>query len=159
MLGCCRGWSRSRSRALRTSVTRSEQGTGRAQSGDWCHGAFGLQPARRTRWCCGLAWRTSARSTSGGTLSDAEYRAARYEVERQLILPPDLSKIVDLDARREVLVSMAENIKRAAPSQRRALVELPVESINVGSRTIRQIKWAAPAAPFFETPADGLQAR
>ena len=38
--------------------------------------------------------------------------------------PPDLSKIVDLDARREVLVSMAENIERATPEQRRELVEL-----------------------------------
>jgi hypothetical protein len=64
-----------------------------------------------------------------GDLADDAYRAARSDVERQLILLPDADKIVSLDQRREVLVSMAENFEHATPEQLRELVELLNERV------------------------------
>jgi hypothetical protein len=94
-----------------------------------------------------------------GDLSDAEYRASRDEVERQLILLPDLSKIVDFDARRDVLVSMAENVERATPSQRRELVELRLERVEIAGRAVDDVAWTPAAAAFFEASAETVLAR
>jgi hypothetical protein len=94
-----------------------------------------------------------------GDLTDAAYRAGRDEVERALILLPDPDKIVDLDARRDVLVSMAENLDRATPEQRRELVELLVQRVDIAGGAVVNITWTPAAATFFEAAAAEALAR
>ena len=66
------------------------------------------------------------------------------------MLLPDDRKIVSLDQRREVLVSMAENVERATPAQRRALIELQVRRVEVARREVRTVTGTPAAVPFFE---------
>ena len=94
-----------------------------------------------------------------GDLTDAAYRAGRDEVERALILLPDPDKLVDFDARREVLVSMAENLDRATPEQRRELLELLVERVDVAGGAVVDIRWTPAAATFLEASAQEALAR
>ncbi len=96
-----------------------------------------------------------------GDIDDPEYRAAREALERQLMLLPDPDKVVGLDQRRKVLVSMAENLERATPLQRRAIVELLVERVTIADRSVRATLWAEAARAFLpgapahqESPAD-----
>jgi DNA invertase Pin-like site-specific DNA recombinase len=89
-----------------------------------------------------------------GDLTDTAYRAAHDEVERALILLPDPDKLIDLDSRRDVLVSMAANIERASPEQRRELVELLVERVEIAGRQVQAIKWTPAAAEFFAASAE-----
>ena len=88
-----------------------------------------------------------------GDLTDVAYRAGRDEVERALVLLPDPDKLVDLDTRRDVLVSMAENLDRATPEQRRDLLELLVEKVTIAGGAVVDIRWTPAAATFFETSA------
>lgn len=94
-----------------------------------------------------------------GDLTDPEYRAARDEIERALILLPDPSKIVDLGARRDVLVSMAENLDRATSEQRRELVELLLAQVGIAGCAVAEVTWTPAAATFFETSAEAALAR
>ena len=81
-----------------------------------------------------------------GDLSDTEYRAAREGVERQLVLLPDPDKIVSFDHRRDIVISMAENIERATAAQRRSLIELLVQRVRVEGRSVAAILWTPAAA-------------
>ncbi|HSW41275.1 MAG TPA: recombinase family protein [Patescibacteria group bacterium] len=116
----------------------------------------GATDAQRTR----LRGRLEAlrKQHEWGDLTDAEYRAARDEVERALILLPDPNKIVDFDARREVFISMAENLERATPEQRRELVELLVERVTVGGCLVDRVIWTPAAASILVGKADSTQA-
>ncbi len=74
-----------------------------------------------------------------GDLSDAEYRSARNEAEGQLAGLPDHDKLVMFDRKREVLLSMAENIKRATPAQLQELTVELVERVETADRHVTRV--------------------
>ena len=84
-----------------------------------------------------------------GDISDGEYRAARNEAEGQLAGLPDHDKLVMFDRKREVLLSMAENIKRATPAQLQELVVELVEHVETADRQVTRVVWTPAARPFF----------
>jgi DNA invertase Pin-like site-specific DNA recombinase len=94
-----------------------------------------------------------------GDVTDAAYRTGRDEIERALILLPDPDKLVDLDTRRDVLVSMASNLDRATPEQRRELVELLSQGVSISGGAVVKITWTPAAAAFFEASAGEALAR
>jgi len=89
-----------------------------------------------------------------GDLGDTEYRRRRDEVERQLVLLPDDERLVLFDHHRGILLSMAENLDRATPSQQAELVALLVERVVVAGGAVRQIVWTPAARPFFGTDGE-----
>ena len=68
---------------------------------------------------------------------------------------PDPNKLVAFDRNRHVMVTMAENIDRAARPQLAELVQLLVERVKAKGRTVEpaSIEWTPPACPFFEPAA------
>jgi hypothetical protein len=71
------------------------------------------------------------------------------------MLLPDPDKLVDLDQRRNVVVSIAENIERATAVQRRSLVELLVERVDVSGRQVRDLTLTSAAAEVLRQPYEG----
>ena len=86
-----------------------------------------------------------------GHLQEAEYRAKREDLERQLLLLllPDHDKLVTFDRHREVLVSMADSIAIAKPARRQELLGMLVERIVASGRQVRDVIWTPAARPFF----------
>lgn len=66
---------------------------------------------------------------------------------------------LDLDTRRDVLVSMAENLDRATPEQRRELIELLVQRVDIAGGAVVGITWTPAAAAFFAASAGEAVAR
>lgn len=87
-----------------------------------------------------------------GELEEAEYRAKRDQVVRQLDAIPDDAKLVRFDAWRAVAVSVAEAIEVATDEERQELVRMLIERIPARNRSVdvAGIVWTPPARPFFE---------
>lgn len=87
-----------------------------------------------------------------GEIDEAEYRAERTGVERQLAQLPDGDKLVRFDAFRDVAVSVAAAIDEATPEQRAELLRMLIEEVPVRNRcvVVDEIAWSPPARPFFE---------
>ena len=64
-----------------------------------------------------------------GDITDAVYRSGRGEIEAQLAELPANDKLIRFDRKREILLSMAENIERATPAQLQELVLELVERV------------------------------
>ncbi len=62
---------------------------------------------------------------------------------------PDNDKLVMFDCKREILLSVAENIEHATPAQLEELVAQLVERVETADRRITRIVWTPPARPFF----------
>ena len=88
-----------------------------------------------------------------GDISDAEYLAEKEATERELVLLPDNDKLVLFDRQRQIVVSMAENLRRATLEQRREFVLLLVERAVAAERTVQMVSWVPPARPFFGAEA------
>ncbi len=84
-----------------------------------------------------------------GDITDAVYRAGRAETEAQLAGLPTNDKLIMFDRKREVLLSMAENIERATPAQLQALVLELVERVETAQRAVTRVVWTPAARPFF----------
>ena len=74
-----------------------------------------------------------------GDITDAVYRAGRAETEAQLAGLPTNDKLIMFDRKREVLLSMAENIERATPAQLQALVLELVERVETAHRAVTRV--------------------
>ena len=70
----------------------------------------------------------------------------------------DSDKLRLFDGQRKVVVTMAENLVRATPEQRREFVLLLVERAVAFDKAVQEIRWVAPARPFFgqETARIGI---
>jgi hypothetical protein len=53
------------------------------------------------------------------------------------------------DGQRKVVVTMAENLERATPVQRREFVLPLVERAIAHDKAVEELRWVAPARPFF----------
>jgi len=109
------------------------------------------------RPCCG-GW---------GDLLDEEYREQRHEIQLQLDQMTAPEKVIVFDRLRGILTTVAENLARATPEQRQALVRLVVERVDAsdtGTVILRKhrprqtvdadsILWAGPVRPFFARTA------
>lgn len=84
-----------------------------------------------------------------GDITDAVYRAGRADVEAQLAGLPTNDKLILFDRKREILLSMAENIERATPARLQALVLELVERVETAQRAITRVVWTPAARPFF----------
>ena len=84
-----------------------------------------------------------------GDISDNEYRSGRADAEAQLAGIPDNDKLVMFDRQREILLSMAENIKQATPAQLEELIGHLVGRVEATDRRVVRIVWTPPAQPFF----------
>jgi hypothetical protein len=62
---------------------------------------------------------------------------------------PDNDKLLMFDRKREILLSMAENIEHATPVQLQVLVAQLVERVQTAERHITQVAWTPAARPFF----------
>jgi hypothetical protein len=62
---------------------------------------------------------------------------------------PDSDKLRLFDCQLKVVVTMAENLERATPAQRREFVLLLVERAIAYDKAVQEIRWVAPARPFF----------
>lgn len=101
-----------------------------------------------------------------GELEPDEYRSRRAEIERQIAVLPDSSKLVAFDRFRKVAGSFATAINDASPERRAELVRLLVERVTVHGRTVTptDIQWSPPARAFFEpcvtmAPPEGIRGR
>lgn len=84
-----------------------------------------------------------------GDISDADWQAAKRQIEAELALLPDDDKVVLFDRQREVLLSMAENIARATPEQLQRLLAHGVERVEVTDKQVVGVVWVPAARPFF----------
>ena len=84
-----------------------------------------------------------------GDISDAQYRSARADTEAQLAGTPDNDNLVMFDRKREIMLSMAENIERATPAQLQELVSQLVERVETAGRRFTRVVWTPPVRPFF----------
>ena len=53
------------------------------------------------------------------------------------------------DRKREILLSMAENVERATPAQLQELVLELVERVETAGRAVTRVVWNPAARPFF----------
>jgi hypothetical protein len=84
-------------------------------------------------------------------MSDEDYLREKESIERELVMLPDGDKLRLFDGQRKVIVSMAENLRRATVQQRREFVTLFVERAVAADRAVQEVCWVAPARPFFGT--------
>ena len=77
------------------------------------------------------------------------HAASRAETEAQLAGLPTNDKLIMFDRKREILLSMAENIERATPAQLQALVLELVERVETAQRAVTRVVWTPAARPFF----------
>jgi hypothetical protein len=84
-----------------------------------------------------------------GDMSDDDYLREKETIERELVMLPDSDKLRLFDGQRKVIVSMAENLRRATPQQRRDFVNLFVERAVAYDESVQEVQWVAPARPFF----------
>jgi DNA invertase Pin-like site-specific DNA recombinase len=98
-----------------------------------------------------------------GELDEAEYRARRDQVQRQLDAIPDDEKLVRFEAYRQIAVSVAEALEAFTAEQRQELVRILIERVTVRNRqvTASSIAWSPPMRPFFErvtmAPPEGIE--
>ena len=85
-----------------------------------------------------------------GEMPDDEYLREKEATERELVMLPDSDKLVLFDGQRKVITTMAENLSRATPEQRREFVLLFVERALAYDREVRKVQWTGPARPFFK---------
>jgi hypothetical protein len=64
---------------------------------------------------------------------------------------PDPNRLEAFDRNRRAMVTMAENVDRATPTQLAELVQLVVERVKAVGRTVdpESLEWTPPARPFF----------
>jgi hypothetical protein len=85
-----------------------------------------------------------------GEIEDAEYLRDKEATERELaLLPGSDDRLLLFDRHREIAVSMAENLAKATPAQRREFVTPLVERVVIRDRTVAQIEWVPAARPFM----------
>ena len=82
-------------------------------------------------------------------MDDDEYLREKEAIERELVMLPDSDKLRLFDGQRKVIVTMADNLSRATPAQRREFVLLLVERAIAYDKAVQEIRWVAPARPFF----------
>ena len=87
-----------------------------------------------------------------GDIPEDEYRRKMADCERQLAILPSTDKVLLFDRNRQVMVSMAENVMKANPRQRKELVRMLVEHVAAEQRQVLvdTITWTPPARPFFK---------
>jgi hypothetical protein len=84
-----------------------------------------------------------------GDIDDASYRSGRADAEAQMAGMRDNVKLVMFDRKREILLSMAENIEHATPAQLQELVAQLVERVETADRRVTRVVWTPAARPFF----------
>jgi hypothetical protein len=82
-------------------------------------------------------------------MADDEYLREKESIERELVMLPDSDKLRLFDGQRKVIVTMAENLERATPEQRREFVLLLVERAVAYERAEQEVRWVPPARPFL----------
>ena len=80
-------------------------------------------------------------SPEWGHLTDEANLALRDDLERQARAPPRRLQTGLLERRRDILVSMAENIDHASPEQLQQLVALLMERVTIAERAVTGFTW------------------
>jgi hypothetical protein len=74
-----------------------------------------------------------------GDIDDASYRSGRADAEAQMAGMRDNVKLVMFDRKRDILLSMAENIEHATPAQLQELVAQLVERVETADRRVTRV--------------------
>ncbi|MGH2455195.1 MAG: recombinase zinc beta ribbon domain-containing protein [Candidatus Limnocylindria bacterium] len=88
-----------------------------------------------------------------GDLTEAEYRTQKASLEQSIAEVPDSDKLVQFDAHRRVVLTLAQSVDSASPSRVKELVGLLVEQVPVcdGQVDPEEIVWTPAARRFLTT--------
>lgn len=108
--------------------------------------------ARRDRLAQLYAW---------GDIPEAQYRADRADVERELRLLPSEDRLILFDQHRQLITSLAEEVMEADLDMLRTLAQRVVASAWADGRELGAVIPTGPALPFFDAvamaPPDGSE--
>lgn len=108
--------------------------------------------ARRERLAQLYAW---------GDIPEAQYRADRADVERELRLLPSEDRLILFDQHRQLITSLAEEVMEADLDMLRTLAQRVVATAWADGRELGAVIPTGPALPFFDAvamaPPDGSE--